>query len=152
MVHYEVELKMQLLTSLRNKYKKWKDARFLKKHGCSTWNEYNHRYDPDVFNRASRIKDFYHGYRYVYCFENRAHFAYELLYDYGPGGYRYGYHDIVDWCKKNIKTKHRTDVHRAMKEPSTAYQWEINELGGGDYLFFAFKDEKDFNWFLLRWS
>jgi hypothetical protein len=25
-------------------------------------------------------------------------------------------------------------------------------LAGGDYIFVAFKDERDFNWFLMRWS
>jgi hypothetical protein len=25
-------------------------------------------------------------------------------------------------------------------------------LGGGDYIFAAFKNERDFNWFLMRWS
>jgi hypothetical protein len=39
-----------------------------------------------------------------------------------------------------------------MNAPATAWQWEINELGGGDYIFAAFKNEQDFNWFLMRWS
>lgn len=141
-----------IISALSGKYKRWKDARFLKKHGCSSWNEYNHIYDTDVFRSASRVTDYYMGYKYVHCFDNRDNYAYKLLYDYGPGGYRYGYHDIVDWCKENTKHKHRSDILRAMKEPCTANQWEINELGGGDYLFFAFQNEKEYTWFLLRWS
>jgi hypothetical protein len=31
-------------------------------------------------------------------------------------------------------------------------QWECNDIGGGDYLFAAFKNERDFSWFLMRWS
>ena len=143
--------------ALSGKYKHWKDTRFLKKHGCKNWNEYNHRFDPDIFIRAQRINDYYYGYPYVYCLEHRSHYAYQLLYDYGPGGCRHGYDDIVDWCKKNTKHKHRTDMHRAHK--GIAYNngnpiddWWFNEIAGGDYLFFAFKDEKDYNWFLMRWS
>jgi hypothetical protein len=31
-------------------------------------------------------------------------------------------------------------------------EWEINSLGGGDYIFIAFKDERDMMWFKLRWE
>jgi hypothetical protein len=141
-----------MLTFIKSKYKDWKNARFLKKHGCATWEQYHHGFDPDRNIVASRVADFYFGYPYWHVVENRDHYMYRLLYDYGPGGYRYGYHDVVDWCKENIKHKHRTDLLRAMKYPSTSDQWEINELGGGDYLFFAFKNERDYLWFLMRWS
>jgi hypothetical protein len=59
---------------------------------------------------------------------------------------------VGKWCDQHCKGKHRMDFHRAINAPATAYQWEINELGGGDYIFAAFKNEQDFNWFLMRWS
>jgi hypothetical protein len=31
-------------------------------------------------------------------------------------------------------------------------QWEFNDIGGGDYIFAAFKDEQDFVMFALRWA
>lgn len=141
-----------MFETLKEKYRQYKDRCFLKKHGCENWRQYNHRYDPDYNYRANRIVDYYHGYPYVYCFENRDHFAYQLLYDYGPGGVRYGYYDIIEWCEKNLTDKFRMDYHRAIKAPNTAYQWEINELGGGDYIFAAFKNQQDYIWFMLRWS
>jgi hypothetical protein len=140
-----------MLTKLKLHYKSWKDARFLKKHGCENWDQYRHRFDEDIFKPASRVTDYYHGYPYVYCIEEPSHYAHSLLYDNGPGGYRYGYHDIIDWCKKNCKHKHRADIHRVFNEPHFN-EWRFNEIGGGDHLFFAFKDEKEYNWFLLRWS
>jgi hypothetical protein len=39
-----------------------------------------------------------------------------------------------------------------MKAPATANEWEINELGGGDYIFVAFKEQRDYTWFILRWN
>jgi len=39
-----------------------------------------------------------------------------------------------------------------MRAPSTANEWEVNELGGGDYIFFACQDPQDYTLFLLRWS
>jgi hypothetical protein len=39
-----------------------------------------------------------------------------------------------------------------MKAPSTGNEWHINELGGGDYIFAAFKDPEDFFIFRLKWG
>ena len=139
-----------MLAKLKLRYTSWKDARFLKKHHCDSWEQYRHRFDNDVCHRASRIVDYYPGYPYVYCLASRNHYAYELLYDNGPGGYRYGYHDIIDWCRKHCKGKHRSDMHRVVNDLYFG-EWIINEIGGGDHFFFAFKDEKEYNWFILRW-
>lgn len=136
----------QLLTYLRTKIKSWKDNRFLRKHGCDSWEQYNYRFDPDIFKPATRIKDFYHGYPYFYCFEDHKHDVYHWDVGYD------GIYVLSQWIDANCKGKYRFDFHRAINEPSTAHQWSINELGGGDYIFVAFKEERDFNWFLLRWS
>ena len=141
-----------MFETIKARYKSFKEQRFLKRHGCETRKEYNRMYDPDYNIRATRIVDIYHGYPHVYCFENRKNFAYTLLYDWGPGGFRHGFDDIIDWCEENLRDKFRMDSHRVIKYPSTANQWEVNELGGGDYIFAAFKDPKDYTHFLLRWS
>jgi hypothetical protein len=143
---------LHFLNYFRTRIKQWQDRRFLKRHGVETWAQYNRQYDPDINWRASRVKDFYQGYPYWHIFENRNHYCYELLYDYGPGGYRYGYFDADDWCEENCKDKFRLDCHRVIKYPSTANQWEMNDLGGGDYIFAAFKNERDFFMFTLKWS
>ena len=142
---------LHFLNYFRTRIKQWRDDRFLKRHGVRTWAQYNHQYDSDINRSCTRIKDFYHGYPYWHIFENHKHYCYELLYDYGPGGYRYGYFDADDWCKDNCKDKYRFDIHRVIKYPSTANQWEMNDLGGGDYIFAAFKNQRDFLLFSLRW-
>jgi hypothetical protein len=53
------------------------------------------------------------------------------------------------WCNENCTDKFRFDFHRVL---STSNGWEINEIGGGDYIFFACKNPKDYTLFLLRWS
>lgn len=136
---------------LKEQYKEWRDQRFLKKNHCKTWYEYNRRFSPDVCYRSTDIKNFYLGYPFVHCIESNEHFAYKLIYDYGPGGYRYGYKDILDWCKENSQGKYRADIHRVMKNTWSG-RWVINELGGADYVFFAFNESKDYVNFLLRWS
>ena len=133
-----------LIYSLKNRYLGWRENRFLKRHGCGNWKEYNRRYDPDYDVKASRIKSFYHGYSYIYCFENYNH----SVYDWNT--HIDGMYVIEEWCQLHCNEKFRFDGHRVIK--SSDNQWEINELGGGDHMFAAFKDEKDYILFLLRWS
>ena len=142
-----------MLHLLKTRYLAWKEARFLKQHHCRTRKEYDRMYDPDYVLRASQISNFYQGYRHIHCFENRASYVYERIYDYGPGGYRDGFPVICEWCEEHLTTKWRYDMLRAMKTPSTGNQWEINELGGsGDYWFFAFQDSEDYFMFKLQWG
>lgn len=131
------------------RYRSWSEYRFLRKHGCTTRKEYNRKYDPDYNCRATRIADYYHGYPYVYCFEDEHHFAYAHIADYGPGGVRWGFHDINDWCEQHLTHKFRMDGHRVYKYFND--EWAINEIGGGDYIFAAFKSEVDYLHFRLRW-
>jgi len=142
---------LKIFEKARARYKAWKDQRFLKRHHCSSWEQYHRAYDPDVWQACGRIKDFYHGYPYVYCIDNVDHYAFQLLYDYGPGGARWGYHVINQWCKENCKDKHRVDVHRVERN-LWSREWEMNEISGGDYPFFAFKNERDYVNFILKWS
>lgn len=127
-------------------YQDWREQRFLRKHGCKNREQYNRMYDPLYNPRATRLLDFYHGYKYIYCFENHKHEIYylDLAWD--------GSFVVTEWCKENLSGKWRFDVHRAMKYPSTGNEWEINVIGGGDYIFAAFTDERDYMLFTLRWS
>ena len=132
--------------------RKKRAERKLEKSGYKTWATYRHYRDPDINMYQTKIKHFYHGYKFVHCIEDRKHYAYQLLYDYGPGGIRWGGEDIYDWLDKKTRFKSRMDTHRVIKYPSTGNEWEFNDIGGGDYIFVAFKEEKDYMMFLLRWS
>jgi hypothetical protein len=137
---FEVVIMLKLI---QKRYLEWRERRFLAAHGCETREQYDYRYDPGVNRRASRVKDFYHGYPYVYCFENRDHDVY--YWDVGIDGI----YVLSQWCKENCTDKFRFDCHRVS---STSSGWEIDGLGGGDYIFFACKNPKDYTLFLLRWA
>ena len=141
-----------LTRHLRARVKLWRNRRFLKKHGCRSWRHYAYVYDKDYIPRATCIKNYYNGYKYIHCFENHNGYAYKTVHDYGPGGYKDGGGLIADWCEENLKHKWRCDGLRAMKAPSTGNEWEINELGGYDYYFFAFQDQEDYFLFKLYWG
>jgi YHS domain-containing protein len=136
---------MELINAIKHHYHAWQERRFLKKHGCENRAQYERRYDPDYNIRASRVKDYYHGYKHVHCITDRDHTIY--FWDLGWDGLT----AIHNWCKENCKDKFRIDPLRVIKDSYTD-EWEINEIGGGDYYFIAFKDEQDMMWFTLRWA
>lgn len=137
---------MKFVEDLRIRYKGWKDRRFLQKHRCDDWEQYHQRYDPNVCYPCSRIKDFYKGYPYVFVFDGGSE---DIFIQYGD--WMQGLTVIKDWAKNHCTEKYRCDIHRVMRD-YWSQQWEMNELGGGDYLFFAFKNEMDHFRFALRWG
>lgn len=139
-----------MISRLTEQYRRWRDRRFLRKHDCSSWRQYHRVYDPGYRASGNRVSDVYPGYTHVYCFDNHDHFVYKLMADYGPGGDHYGFHDVQNWCDKNLQSRHRMDLMRVIKNYRD--EWEVNELGGSDFVFVAFEDERDYLSFLLRWS
>lgn len=133
---------------LVEQWKSYKHRKYLKR---MKWTEQDYllHTDPDVCRGSDDVKQFYYGYKFVHCFKDHRHYAYTLLYDYGPGGYRHGYKDITDWCRENCKQKYRMDIHRIWEYGN---RFLINGLGNGDYVFYAFKDQKDYVNFILRWA
>ncbi len=140
-----MEFIKKMISYLKQKYLNWKEKRFLKYHMCVDRAQYERRYDPDYNMRASKVKDYYHGYPYVHCFTDREHTVY--FWDLGWDGN----YVIHTWCKENCKDKFRMDFLRVGKNRYTQ-EWEFDEFCGGDYIFIAFKDERDMMWFKLRWE
>ncbi len=70
-----------------------------------------------------------------------------------------------DWAEKNCMDKCRWDIHRVIREKglirneyddtirwTDTEEFSLNDVGGHDVLFFAFKNKKDLTWFKLRWQ
>lgn len=132
-----------VIKNLKERWKGYKEKRFLENYGCKTWREYERKYDQDVGFRARWVHTFYHGYPHVLNIEPN-----------GVAMYGLQYHELcekmMEWCEQNCKGKWRNDWQRGNWDHHGNY--EINEIGGGDIMFFAFKEEGDYTWFLLRWS
>jgi hypothetical protein len=131
---------------LKSKYKVWRHNRYLKKHDL-TEHQYQKISDPDYEIRATRIVDIYKGYAYIYVFDDPTQDIWIRWGDWLEGLSR-----LTEWCDANCTDKWRNDVHRVIKCPATSNQWAVNELGGLDFIFFAFKNESDYINFVLRWS
>ena len=141
---------MWLIRRIKAWFRKKCTERKLSKSGYGSWMAYKHNRDPDVIRYANFVDDFYTKYPYVYVIEDTNHYGYKLLWDYGPGGHRYGFNEMVDWCEDKIRWNYRCDIHRVWE--NVWGRMEFNDIGGGDYVYFAFKHEKDYMMFLLRWS
>lgn len=138
---------MNMIQKLKDRWKGHKEKQFLKAHGCATWKEYERRYDSDTGPLARWAHTFYHGYPYIFPLD--------------PDGYRdlgfAGVHPyisiaekMVDWCEQNCQGKWRNDWHRGFWDQQGNF--EFNSIGGGDIMFFAFKEEVDYMWFTLTWG
>jgi len=143
---------------LKARIRKWRAERKLEKSGYHSWQVYRHNRDNDVCRYADKVSDFYSGYKYVYRCDGNKDYAYQCVADYGPGGLRFGYDDMRDWCELKCRFKYRMDIHRVMKQTGIGVNGDLhedywfNDIGGTDYVYFAFQNEQDYIMFMLRWS
>ena len=130
--------------NLKGRWDFYRHAAYLKKTGW-TEDQYQHFKDPDQNQRADRIKDYYHGYAHIIVFESSQ----------GDPWTRYpswvqAYNAIQEWCHLNCDSKFRSDIHRVIKD--CWGNWELNDIGGSDALFFVFKNVNDAFMFKLKWG
>lgn len=141
---------MRIIRRIKAWFRKKLSEKKLKKSGYRNWRHYKHNRDEDVYQYADCVEHFYKGYPYVYAIKDYKHYAFQKLADYGPGGQWFGYDEMTEWCEGKIRWNYRRDIHRVLE---TQYNMtQFNDIGGSDYIYFAFKNEKDFAHFLLRWS
>ena len=137
------DLANNALQELKNRWDFYRHAAYLKKKGW-TEEQYQKYEDPDYSDRPNKIKDCYHGYPYIHVYTTSR----------GDPWTRYEswietFKAMEAWCKETCKDKWRTDILRVIDVNG---EWEQNEIGGGDALFFAFKDLEDSFLFKLKWG
>ena len=149
---------MDMRLRIKARIRKYLAERKLKKSGYLTWQSYRHNRDDNVCRYADKVSDFYSGYKYVYCDDSQKGYAYQCVADWGPGGLRFGYEDMRDWCEIKCRFRYRMDIHRLLKQTGLGVngeeypEWYFNDVGGTDYVYFAFQNEQDYMHFLLRWQ
>jgi len=132
-----------MITTIKQKIQSIAHANRLKRMGY-TEAQYDRAFDDGTNFRAGRVKDMYPGYPFLYELQYSAEFWAEF------GGWEIGLEVMKKWLRENCQDKWRDDFHRVIKDHWG--DWVINELGGSDILFVAFKNEQDCMWFGLRWS
>lgn len=137
------------------KYKLVKGNIFLKRHGCQTWAEYNHKFDSDINKMSDRIKAYYMNYPYVYVINPGTSAVFT-----SHSNWEDAYMELKLWCDTNVNGKWRNDIHRVLPsnyftDPRNADRpddYIMNDIGGYDFVFFAFMNEADYIWFVTRWG
>lgn len=146
---------MKFIRRIKAYFRLKKSRAFLKKKGVSTWKQYKRVYDEDVILHATLVSHYYHGYPYR-CYFTKVPDG-EMLEPWLKKMY--------DWCNENCMDKARYDIHRVIREKGLIHNeysdtmiwsdiedFSLNDVGGMDLLFYAFKSEKDYTWFKLRWQ
>ncbi len=135
------------MTSLLEYFKNWKHRRLLKKRGWSQ-RQYDLHYDPDFNSCANRITDVFCGYPHLIAIYNTEPFTRNY------SNWEEGYRAANAWCSEHCTGKWRESIHRVLwdkygyNEPA----WVVNEIGGKDIMFFAFKNQEDAIMFTLKWT
>ena len=146
-------MKLQIKARVR----KYLANRKLEKSGYRSWRVYRHNRDDDVVRYADKVSDFYsEKYTYVHRIDY-LHYAYTCVHDWGPGGLIFGYEVMRDWCEAKCRFKYRMDIHRVYHQTGIGVNGDLhedywfNDIGGSDFVYFAFQNEQDYLMFLLRW-
>jgi hypothetical protein len=150
---------MKLLRRIKAYIRLRKNKNFLRKNSVSSWKDYNKVYDKDIIRYATIVSHYYHGYAYTCYFE-------EVPELYRPmNGWLTWLKEMDKWAETNCSDKFRYDIHRVIREKGLIHNeyddtilwsdiedFSMNDIGGRDILFFAFKSERDLSWFKLRWQ
>lgn len=126
---------------IQTQYRQWQERRFLRRHGVSSRVDYDYIYDPRINWSASCVRDFYHGYAQVARVDGVCLGVFHSHLQLRA--------DIATWCRENCQGQVRIDILRASHVHG---EWQLDELGGGDYYFVAFERDDDHTLFALRWS
>jgi hypothetical protein len=101
--------------------------------------EYRSWYEQNVNIRATRIKDIFGNFKHIIVVDPNKFFHLDE-----PFGWIVR-EDVKQylWPNRDLGKNCIWEFHRVMCEPSTAWEWTVNELGGGDRVFVATNNERD---------
>lgn len=139
---------------LRARLSKANETRFFKKHGVSSWREYDLKYDVDYNFYADNIRGMFHGYPYIAEITSAAALAKPTRSATVEDGFTY----LKDWLEYKCRGKARCTMERTIVSDARSEfgikqkNWLINSIAGRDSVFVAFQDERDYLLFLLKWE
>jgi len=133
---------------IRSRYKRWIDKRFLMKHHCKNWEQYNHAYDTCRDKSADNLVDYYCGY------DSIVHVRWAVITNlpswHEPmGGHQY---ELINWCKEHCTDDFRLDhIEGTFINSKYVIHTNLYPVNNYDEVFIAFKSAKDALLFKLRW-
>jgi|TARA_R110000782_G_scaffold214567_1_gene302373 hypothetical protein len=141
-----------MLRFVKSIYKKWVDKRYLKKHNCESWEQYNHIYDPYIDHDAKNVRDYFFGYSSI------VHVRWAVVSNL-PSWHEFHAqppYELTKWCKENCADDFRLDQIRGSFVNSKFVLATVSIDSDNIFrvpveVFLAFKSEKDALLFKLYW-
>lgn len=104
-------------------------------------------YNENVNYRAIRIKDMFKNFKHIIIVDSNKFFKFDPF-AWVPCDdakqYFWPYRPLGENCVWRVE--------RVMNEPSTAWEWTVNELGGEDRVFVATNSERDAMMIALKYG
>jgi hypothetical protein len=104
-------------------------------------------YEQNVNYRATRIKDMFKNFEHIIVVDSNKFFQFDPFV-WVPTEEAKQYF----WPDRPLGENAVWRFERVMKTPSTAWEWEINELGGADTVFVATNNGKDAIMIALKYT
>jgi len=142
-----------ILDFIRSRYKRWVDKRYLKKHNCTSWEQYNHVYDTCRDKSAPNLVDYYFGYKSI------VHVRWAVITNFPSWYHPFAStpYELTDWCKEHCTDEFRLDrIHGKFINSKFVISTDVDAVAIALHntypeVFMAFKSEKDALLFKLRW-
>jgi len=110
--------------------------------------EYKAWYEQTVNVRATRIKDIFRNFKHIVIVDPNKFFNLEQPFGWTVREDTKHYF----WPARALGENAVWEFHRVMCEPSTDWEWTVNELGGEDKVFVATNNEQDAVMIALKYS
>ena len=124
---------MKLIDSAKERYLTWKTGKTKSEREWEAW------YEQNVNYRATRIKDMFKHFEHIIIVDPDKFFNHHEPFAWVPNKDAKQYF----WPQRPLETTCVWRFERVINCPATAWQWEINELGGEDKVFVATNNEQD---------
>ena len=127
---------------IKDKYLTWRTGKDKDQRDWEAW------YETNVNYRSVRIKDMFRKFEYVLEVDWQKFLEHNDPFAWVPVA------DAVQyfWPTRPLGENAVWRIERVMKAPATAYEWEINELGGEDKVFVATNNQRDAVMIALKYT
>jgi len=133
---------MTFWEKVTDKYITWRTGKDKQQRDWEAWYEVNVNY------RATKINDMFRNFKHIIMVDVDKFVDYHEPFAWVPNADARQYF----WPNRPLGENAVWRFERVMKAPSTANQWEINELGGEDKIFVATNNERDAMMIALKYS
>ena len=133
---------MVVIEYLKDKYLTWRTGKDKTQREWESW------YESNVNYRATRINDMFKNFKHIIIVDTDKFVDHAEPFAWVPNKDARQYF----WPQRPLGENCVWRFERVINCPATAWQWEINELGGEDKIFVATNNEKDAMMIALKYG